>query len=259
MKPLLPPLLMICTLLALWEGAVFLSTVPPYILPPPSAIFTTLWQLKSLLALHAATTALEILTGWISGASLGLVIGTLLFAHLGARKMLMPLLIISQALPVFALSPLLVLWLGFGLASKIAMATLMIFFPVSTACFYGLLSIPKDSEDLMIHLSTSSPLLLKRALYVRIPFALPQIKQGLLAAATLAPLAAIIAEWIGSAHGLGYLMMHSIAKMETTTMMAALFVLVSLALAFYLLVKISLSIMTSILCIAQKRMQNFTT
>src|SRR5690606_17613074 len=104
----------------------------------PAAVAAALWQRSDLLLLHAGTTALEIVLGLVIGMALGAVAALAMAAFVGARRWLLPVLVASQAIPVFALAPLLVLWLGYGLASKVAMAVLIIFFPVAAAFHDGL-------------------------------------------------------------------------------------------------------------------------
>jgi putative hydroxymethylpyrimidine transport system permease protein len=138
------------------------------------------------------------------------------------QRWLMPLLLLSQAVPVFALAPLLVLWFGFGMASKIVMAVLVIFFPVTAAFADGLRRTDRGMLDLAMTMN-ASPLAILR--HVRLPAALPAFGSGLRVAAAIAPIGAIIGEWVGSSAGLGYMMLNANARIETDVMFAALFVL----------------------------------
>ena len=130
----------------------------------------------------------------------------------------MPLLVVSQALPVFALAPLLVLWLGYGMASKVAMAVLIIFFPVTAAFLDGL----RRTEPGWLELArTMDARPLAILAQIRVPAALPALASGLRVAAAVAPIGAVIGEWVGSSAGLGYLMLHANARMQVDLMFAA--------------------------------------
>ena len=134
----LRPILTVVGLLAAWQLAVWVTGVPRFLLPPPGAVLAMLTERFGLLMHHAAITATETLLGMAIGTMVGAVFAILLAARAEVRRWLLPLIVISQALPVFALAPLLVLWLGYGMASKVAMAVLIIFFPVTAAFFDGL-------------------------------------------------------------------------------------------------------------------------
>ncbi len=230
---LLRPLLTAAGLLLAWELLVRLSGVPSFILPGPLAVLQALVTRYDALLPHAATTAAEILAGILLGGTLGALAAMLLAASGVARRWLLPLLVVSQALPVFALAPLLVLWLGYGMASKVAMAVLIIFFPVTTAFFDGL----RRSEPGWIELARVMNARPHAVLWqIRVPAALPAMASGLRVAAAVAPIGAVIGEWVGSSAGLGYLMLQSNARMQTATMFAALLILAGMALALYALV-----------------------
>ena len=121
--------------LLVWQAVVTLGDLPRFILPGPHRVFATLWASRALIAEHALVTAVEVLVGLGLGAVLGFASAILLVASPLARSLLRPMLVFSQATPVFALAPILTLWLGYGLWSKVAMALLIIYFPVTSAFF----------------------------------------------------------------------------------------------------------------------------
>jgi len=139
----------------------------------------------------------------------------------------------SQAVPVFALAPLLVLWLGYGMGSKITMAVLIIFFPVTAAFYDGLRRTETEWLELGRVMNASSFAILY---HVRIPAALPAFASGIRVATAVAPIGAIVGEWVGSSAGLGFYMLHANARMQTDLMFAALALLVTVALTLYFLV-----------------------
>lgn len=229
----LRPLLTLLGLFAFWQAIVLATAVPPYILPPPMAVLETLAVHWRLIIGHAGITGLEILLGFLLGGLLGAGSGLLLATFATARRWLLPLFVVSQALPVFALAPLLVLWLGYGMASKIAMAVLIIYFPIAAAFYDGLRRADPEMLDLVRLLGASR---FDTMRLIRLPAALPALASGLRVAASVAPIGAVVGEWVGSAGGLGYLMLHANARMQIDLMFAALLVLAVMALILYLTV-----------------------
>ncbi|MEG9531891.1 ABC transporter permease [Mannheimia indoligenes] len=228
--PLFRPLVIAFSLLLLWQGAVSFGGMPAYMLPSPLTVWQKLIENAPLLATHAQITLLEIVLGLLLGFLFGLGSALLLTRYKQLSKFLLPLLVISQAIPVFAIAPLLVLWFGYGLASKIVMTVLIIYFPVTAACFDGLRNTPKTWLDLAKTLEISPIAMLFK---VQLPAALPSLASGLRIAVSVAPIGAIVGEWIGASQGLGYLMLHANARMQTDLMFAALFILIVIALLLY--------------------------
>ena len=213
-----------------WQGLVMLTGVAPFILPGPLAVIGALSGSFGLLLTHAGTTLAEILLGLALGTVLG-AISALVLAHFRpARRWLLPLLVASQAVPVFALAPVLVLWLGFGMASKVAMAVLIIFFPVTAAFYDGLIRTDTGWLQLARFMGASP---WRTLLHLRVPAALPACASGLRVATAVAPIGAVVGEWVGASAGLGYLMLHANARMQVDLMFAALLVLAVMALALY--------------------------
>ena len=223
-------LIIAATLIAGWAVIVLVAQPPPYILPGPLAVIAALAGHGGEIARHAVTTAVEILLGMALGTVFGTASALFMAYFRPARRWLMPVLVISQALPVFALAPLLVLWLGYGMGSKIAMATLIIYFPVTAAFFDGLRRTERGWLDLA-HIMNGSRLAVLRR--IRIPAALPALGSGLRVAATVAPIGAVVGEWVGSSAGLGFLMLHANARLQIDLMFAALVVLGIIAVGLY--------------------------
>ncbi|SEB13584.1 putative hydroxymethylpyrimidine transport system permease protein [Marinobacterium iners DSM 11526] len=230
MMQVLRPLIITTGLLLIWQLIVWLTDAPTFILPGPLRVLETLFSQFPLLMKHAGVTLIEILLGLMLGVLLGLASALSLVTWGSLRRWLLPVLVVSQAIPVFALAPVLMLWLGYGMTSKIAMATLIIYFPVTAACFDGLRQTPSGYLQLARTLGAS-----RRAqlLQIRLPAALPALGSGLRVAASVAPIGAVIGEWVGSSTGLGYLMLHANARMQVDLMFAALLVLAFMALALY--------------------------
>ncbi len=222
--------LLTALLLLQWQRAVNLLDLPHYMLPAPSSVLKQLQIHYLLLWQHAQITLLEIIIGLALGFLLGLSSALLLSLSAPISAFLMPLLVISQAIPVFAIAPLLVLWFGYGMASKIVMTVLIIYFPVTAACYDGLRNTPQAWLDLARTMQVGRFALLFK---VRLPAALPALASGLRIAVSVAPIGAVVGEWVGSSQGLGYLMLHANARMQVDLMFAALFLLIIIALTLY--------------------------
>jgi putative hydroxymethylpyrimidine transport system permease protein len=231
---LLRPLVVGCGLLAAWQALVWLTQVPWFILPGPDRVLGAWLDERQRLLENAVVTIAEILLGLALGTLLGALAAIAVAHWRGARLWLLPVLVASQAVPVFALAPLLVLWLGYGMASKVAMATLIIFFPVTASFLDGL----RRTEPGWLDLARTMTAGRRRARWaelrhVRIPAALPALASGLRVAAATAPIGAVVGEWVGASAGLGYLMMHALARVQTSLAFAALFTLALIGAALY--------------------------
>jgi putative hydroxymethylpyrimidine transport system permease protein len=227
---LLRPILIFLGLLLFWQMLVSATGVVHYILPGPLAVLNAFYERWPSLLYHAGVTISEILLGLGFGTLLGCLSALILANSRGARLWVLPVLVISQAIPVFALAPILVLWLGYGLASKVVMATLIIYFPVTIAFFDGLRRTDPGWLDLAQVMGGSRWRTLTR---VRIPAALPAFASGVRVAASVAPIGAIVGEWVGSSAGLGYLMLHANARLQVDVMFAALLLLALFAVGLY--------------------------
>jgi putative hydroxymethylpyrimidine transport system permease protein len=226
-------LLIFAGLVFAWQVIVRLTGVPDYILPSPAGVAgAVIGNLKHLWP-HALTTIGEILAGLILGALLGSASALLMVVFGPVRRWLLPVLVVSQAIPVFALAPLLILWLGYGAGSKVAMAILIIFFPVTATFYDGLRNTEPEWLELARLMGGTSLSILR---HIRIPAAMPAFASGMRVAAAVAPIGAVVGEWVGASSGLGYYMLHSNARMQTDLMFAALVLLAIIALALYFFV-----------------------
>jgi putative hydroxymethylpyrimidine transport system permease protein len=225
-------------LILVWEAIVLITGVPPYILPDPLRVFRAAHAHAGSLIHHALTTLFEIVAGLVIGTLLGASSALTMIASLSLKRWLLPVLVISQAIPVFALAPLLVLWLGYGMSSKIAMAVLIIFFPVTAAFYDGLRSTEPEWLELA-RVMNANPFAVIR--HIRMPAALPAFASGLRVATAVAPIGAVVGEWVGSSRGLGFYMLHANARMQIDVMFAALAVLATVALSLYFFVDLALT------------------
>ena len=226
-------LLIILILLLLWDLLIRLTGLPPFILPSPWQVAQALLNNASLIGQHALTTLGEVILGLLVGSFLGMATALHLTHAPSARAVLRPILVFSQAIPVFALAPLFSLWLGYGMMSKVAIAVLIIYFPVTSAFLDGLLNTPQGYLDQAQVMGANLWTVLLR---VRLPAALPSLGSGLRLAAVYAPIGAVIGEWVGASSGLGYLMLLANGRVKIDLMFACLIVLALLSLCLHTLV-----------------------
>jgi len=216
--------------LVVWMLVIQLFQLPAYILPTPAAVFISFIDHIGLIARNIWPTLLETLLAFLLGSLAGIVAALWVAYSRLARAWFLPLLIISQALPVFAIAPLLVIWFGYGLMSKVVVALLMLFFPVASSFYDGLRKTPIEWQSLGSVMGASPIRLLW---FIRIPAALPALGSGLRVAASFAPMGAVIGEWVGSSRGLGFLMLNANARMQIDLLFAVLLVLIAMTLILY--------------------------
>ena len=217
-----------------WQAIVFIGRYPPFILPGPLTVtqrFVRAWSDGTMWP-HFSTTLVEVLLGFAIGATLALVIGVLLARSRLAERLLSPYLVAAQATPVLALAPLIALWFGTGLPSKLVITTLIVFFPVAVATMVGLRSVDPRLLEMARSFRATSGQVIHR---VEIPAALPAILGGMRVGITLAVIGAIIGEWAGGDQGLGVLINISRGSLfDIPLMFATLATLALLGVALYL-------------------------
>lgn len=221
------------SLLLLWQFIILIFHIPSYILPGPYLVWQAFIKNGYILAIQTWPTVIETLLGFLLGSLVGVFVALLLIWIKPLRYWLLPILIISQAIPTFAIAPLLVIWFGYGLASKIITTMIMIFFPVTSYFYDGLRRIPPEWLDMANIMKGKSWQILWR---IRIPAALPALASGLRVAAVFAPIGAIVGEWVGASQGLGFLMLNANARLQLDMMFAALLIIIVFALLLYFIV-----------------------
>lgn len=223
-------------LLVAWQGLILLLSPPPYILPSPWLVLTALFTHSGTLAQNAVITATEILVGYATGVTAGALAGSAIAYFSWARRWLFPLMVIAPSIPFFAIAPLLVLWFGYGMLSKVAMTTIIIFFPVAASFLDGLRRTEPEWLDLGHNLTDDLPRKHARWAqfrYIRLPAAMPALASGMRVAAAVAPIGAVVGEWVGSSAGLGYLMLHANGRLQIDLLFAALLVLAAMGVTLF--------------------------
>lgn len=224
------PLITFLGLCLFWQAIVSLFAIPHFILPGPLLVLKELAASPGLYLEHGLITAIEILSALFIGLLLGFVTGVAIWKSAKVERWIWPLLLVSQAIPVFAIAPLLVVWFGYGMASKITMAVMIVFFPVSVAVVEGLRQIgPYWTQQAILMRAQRHKLFWN----IQLRQSLPTIAVGARIAAATAPIGAIVGEWVGSSAGLGFLMLHANARMQVASVFAALFCLVLFTLIVY--------------------------
>ena len=231
-QPLIRMLVSALVIIGLWQAVVVIFEMPSFILPSPFDVIDRLVHRHQVLLKHSWVTAQEIVLGLLLGLSMGLLFALQMLMFKPIKRWLLPILIASQAVPVFAIAPVLMWWLGYGIGSKIVMAALIIFFPVTTCCYDGLRNTPVGYLDLAKTMGATKWQMLR---HIQLPAALPTLASGIRVAVVIAPIGAVAGEWVGSSAGLGYLMLQANARMMIDEMFAALFILSSLSVALYFL------------------------
>lgn len=231
-------LLLLAALTALWELAVRTWSVPELIqriYPLPSGILETMWRKAGVLAHHAGVTFTEVVLGLGIALLLGGVAALAIFYSKVLARTLYPLIILTQNVPVFAIAPLLVIWMGFDIWPKVLVAALIAFFPITVNAVDGLRSTEADLVQLFAILGANR---WQRLVYLRLPAALPLVFSGLKIGVTLSVVGAVVGEWVGSQAGLGYLMLREKRQLHVDTVFAAILWLTALGLLLFGLVSL---------------------
>jgi NitT/TauT family transport system permease protein len=202
----------------------------PYVLPRPTAVLEKLIQNAGLIAWHAQATLLAVVAGFAIGFTLAVVLGYLIYRSPTLERLVTPYIVASQAVPIIAIAPLLIIWLGAGTPMKVLAAALIVFFPMLVNTVVGLRSINPAYRELMRALSASSS---QTLLKLEIPAAMPMLLAGLRVAVTLSVIGAVVGEFLGSDRGLGTLVLITRGQWNDALTFAALLTLVALALALY--------------------------
>jgi ABC-type nitrate/sulfonate/bicarbonate transport system permease component len=236
MRRWLPPLAVVVAFVGLWELAAQWDwiadalKIKPFLIPAPSEIAQSLWDDRDLLAADAWVTAQEVLLGFAIAVVLGFAFAIALHLSDVLRRAFYPLLVASQTVPVIAIAPILVVWLGFGIGPKLAIIALVCFFPITVNTLDGLRSVDPDLPRMMRTLDAGRLQILRR---VEVPSALPFLLSGAKIAAVISVIGAVFGEWSGADEGLGHLILIAQGQLQTARVFAAVVVLSALALALF--------------------------
>ena len=226
-----PSIAIFIAILIVWQLAVPALGIPTYLLPTPRQIVAAMLNPSIPWWPSILVTTYEALFGFVIAVAFGIGLAILMSISERMRLVAYPYVITAQVVPKLAFIPILFIWIGFNLTPKIVTVFLVCFFPIVVDSLTGLLSIEPDMVDLVRTYSPSRLHLLRKAM---IPIALPSIFTGLKVSITLAVIGALVAEFVSSNEGLGYLIITSQAQLNTTLSFAAATVLVVLGLILYI-------------------------
>jgi len=215
-----------------WLLAARVSGLPAFILPSPGSVWSRflIALMDGSLLFHAGVTLLEIMLGLITGALLATILGYLVAKSRTWERALSPYLVASQAVPLVAIAPLLVIWFGPGIFSKVLICALTVFFPVLVNTVVGVRAVPPSLHDLMRSLHASRRKILFK---LEVPASLPIFLGGLRIGATLSVIGAVVGELVGADSGLGFLINVGRGQYDTALVFVAVFTLIALALMLY--------------------------
>jgi NitT/TauT family transport system permease protein len=230
------PLLGLLLLLAVWALACWLVSIPTVVLPSPDKVLQAMVTRSDLLLDESLITLKETLFGFVLALAVGLPLAVAVANSRPLNLMFYPLLIALQSVPKVALAPIVLVWFGTGMESKLAIVWLVAFFPIIVDTVAGLRSTPRELLELADSLkATRTQIFLK----VQFPAALPFVITGAKVAITLAVIGAVIGEFIGSSEGLGFLLLSATSQLNTPLAFGALFALAALGILVYLLVELA--------------------
>jgi NitT/TauT family transport system permease protein len=215
-----------------WQALTSFGGLPAFILPSPWAVaqrFTLAISDGSLLR-HAGVTLAEVMLGLLIGTCSAILVGYAIAKSQTFEQLVSPFLVASQAVPIVAIAPLLVIWFGQGIFSKVLICALIVFFPVLVNTVVGLRAVPRSLNELMRSLRASRWQTLR---HLEIPAALPVFLGGLRIGATLSVIGAVVGEFVGADKGLGFLINVGRGQYDTALVFVAMFSLVALALGLY--------------------------
>ena len=245
MRRVMLPIGVVIALLVIWEamagsGALadilgIRASASDAIVPAPSDIAASLWEDRSLLAEHGWVTLVEILLGFAIAVACGVVFAIALHLSDTLRRTFYPLLVASQTIPIVAIAPVLVIWLGFGIGPKLFIVALICFFPITVATLDGLRSVDPAAIRMMRTLHASRSSVLRR---LELPWALPRFFSGARVAAAIAAIGAVLGELVGANEGLGYLITTAQGTYNTARVFAAVVVLSAIAISLFAIVSV---------------------
>ncbi|MGE5597375.1 MAG: ABC transporter permease [Hyphomicrobiales bacterium] len=237
----LPPLLLLIALIGLWEAWVRVFDTKPYVLPAPSRIWDAFLETRGTLPGQTQTTVTEALLGLFFASAVGVTLATVIALVPLVRRVLYPILVASQTIPMVVLAPLLIVWFGFGMTPKVIVVALIGFFPIVVSTVDGLSGADREMVGLVRSMGAGR---LGTLRYVLIPSALPNFFAGLKIAAAYAVLGAVIGEWVGASSGLGIFITRAQTSFRVDRVFVATFVVALVSMALFAAVHLAARLAT---------------
>jgi len=230
------PLLLFFLIIIIWEFFVYIFNIPEYLLPYPHKVLIKTYILRAGLINDFIITFLESFLGFLLGSIIGIVFAFIMAHSKSFELSLYPYAIALKTIPIVAIAPLIILWFGTGIISKIVVSALICFFPAIVNTFKGLKTIDQEIIDLFNSLSASN---WKKFIKVELPSSLPYIFSALKISSTLSVIGAIVAEFTGANAGLGFRILVASYRIETVNMFVGIFAASILGIVFFILVGIA--------------------
>jgi len=229
------PLVVLVVLFLVWELGVRISGIEKWILPAPTDVIQSFHSMQSTLYGHIWQTLIEALLGLLIALLIGVLTAIIVDSSIYFRKMIYPILVISQTIPIIALAPLFIIWFGFGILPKVIVVALVCFFPIAMNLSEGLRVTDQDMYRLMKSLGASNWQIFFK---LKLPSAMPFFFSGLKIAGTYSVMGAVIGEWLGASKGLGILLTRSSQSFLTERVFATIIVIVLLSLIIFAIIEI---------------------
>jgi putative hydroxymethylpyrimidine transport system permease protein len=227
-------LMVVVLLISVWEWVVKQGFIPSFILPAPSSIWKSLMENRQLLLeQHLPATLKEVLIGFILSLIGGVILGVGMHFSRALEKVLYPFLVISQTVPLIAISPIFIMWFGYSIWSKIAVTILTAFFPIVVSTYDGLKTGGEEYRELLLTMGANRWQIFKK---VQVPLALPTFFSGLKMSVVFCVVGATIGEWLGASEGLGYFSRRMSGNLQADAVFAAIFLLSLLGIVLFLLI-----------------------
>lgn len=227
------PVVLLVVGLIVWEVGVWITDTPRWFLPAPSEVLDEMLESRWLLWGHTRTTLSEVLVGFGIAMVVGIVSAVGIASSRVAERTIYPLIVASQAIPIIALAPILLIWFGYGMTPKVIVVVLICYFPIAINMADGLRSVDPDAVALLRSMGASRQQIMTM---VRIPASLPFLLSGLRIAAAVSVIGAIVGEWVGASSGLGYLMTRSASSFQTPLLFAAVAISALMGMVMFVLV-----------------------
>lgn len=224
------PTVLVVVLVVLWQLLVRWFEVPAFLLPAPTDVVELMIKEWPLIQMHSLSTIWSILTGYVAAASFALAVSAVMIRYRLLEKLIMPIFVGLQSVPKIAIAPLILVWVGAGVGSKILVVASIAFFPIVINTMAGFKEVDRGLTDVFRSVAANERQMFFR---LRLPYAMPYIFAGLRIATTLSVLGAIVAEWLAASNGLGYLVLSGSFNFNTARSFAAIIVLAIIGTAFF--------------------------
>ena len=229
----LMPLLLFIVLLIGWEIGVRVTDTPRWFLPAPTEVAQEMVDSRSILWGHTRTTLSEVLVGFSIATAIGVLSALGIASSRIAERAIYPVIVASQAIPIIALAPILLIWFGYGMTPKVIVVVLICFFPIAINMADGLRAVDPDAIALLRSMGANRWQIMR---IVRVPSSMPYLLSGLRIAAAVSVIGAIVGEWVGASSGLGYLMTRSASQFQTPLLFAAVGISAIMGISMFALV-----------------------